>query len=464
MNTIWVPKLPEGMSSKYKAVAQAIRNAVATGELPQGTKLPPVRDLSWRLEMTPGTVARAYTILTDEGLLQAEVGRGTFVAAPKTQVLDDVWSRLKPDDSAAMINLFSPRLPDMGQVALMRAAFAKVAKAEPLEFLNYPIREDYKPARQAVVDWMSDVLIGPLAEQHVVFAHGGQSAISLVMQAVLTGPKPVIMVEDLCYPGFRRAAETLRADVVAVPMDEHGPIPAEVERIARNTGAQLLCLTPEVQNPTGGFCPLARREALVAVAKRCDFDILEDDCYRIGTMQAPTFRSLYKGRAWYVTSISKSLTPSLRIGFAIAPEGRASDLRRYAEYGFFGIARPLAEVTRLILADPAAKQIADAVRKQIGAYLKVGINELGGYDVVWRSEVPFLWMRLPDGWRAEAFVRAAEREGVQIRSADEFALRDGRAPHAVRISVNAHISIDLWGEAMVRLRKLLDNPPETIAV
>ena len=82
MDTIWQPELMDGQGPKYKAVAQSIRDGIAKGTLPVGQKLPPVRDLAWTLQITPGTVARAYTILTDEGLLEAEVGRGTFVAPP----------------------------------------------------------------------------------------------------------------------------------------------------------------------------------------------------------------------------------------------------------------------------------------------------------------------------------------------------------------------------------------------
>mgnify|MGYP000686796679 CR=1 FL=1 len=80
MGTIWQPQLSQGQGPKYKAVVQLIRDGIETGTLAQGEKLPPVRDLAWTLKITPGTVARAYTILTDAGTLKAEVGRGTFVA------------------------------------------------------------------------------------------------------------------------------------------------------------------------------------------------------------------------------------------------------------------------------------------------------------------------------------------------------------------------------------------------
>ena len=81
--TISIETLSEGPGPKYKRVADAIRRAVERGDRTQGDKLPPVRDLAWTLKITPGTVARAYGLLTDQRILTAEIGRGTFVANPE---------------------------------------------------------------------------------------------------------------------------------------------------------------------------------------------------------------------------------------------------------------------------------------------------------------------------------------------------------------------------------------------
>ena len=223
MGTIWQPTLADGQGPKYKLVALTIREGVTSGALSVGDKLPPVRELAWQLGITPGTVARAYTILTDEGLLEAEVGRGTFVAPPQAAIREDVWNReqdswikeLEISDTDA-VSLFSPRLPDMGQVAMIRSALRQVADVPGEDLMNYPTRDAYAPVRQAVVDWLSHLALGPLSERDVVLSHGGQSAIVLVLQAILSGPKPVMLVEDLSYAGFRRAAEVLRAEVVGV--------------------------------------------------------------------------------------------------------------------------------------------------------------------------------------------------------------------------------------------------------
>ena len=465
MNTIWFPDLSDTDGPKYKVLIAALEGAVAAGNLEVGEKLPPVREVAWQLQITPGTVARAYSTLVDQGTLEAVVGRGTFVAAPPMPVMEDVWSRSSASlTDRGMVNLFSPRLPDKGQVAMIRSALTRVSQGPAGAFLNYPTRDAYKPAREAVLGWLNDVDLGSLSESDIVLTHGGQNAISLVMQAVLTGAKPTILVEELTYAGFRRAAEMLRVDVVGVPCDEGGVIPEELERLARRHSAQLFCTSPEVHNPTGGHTGLERRKELVAVCQRVGIDILEDDCYRIGPALASSYRALWPEHAWYISSISKTITPSLRIGFAVAPLGQMSDLRRAAEYGFFGLAWPLAEVARLVLADPKTLLIQQEMQKDVRRYIEVAVNTLGRYDLNWRGDVPFIWLNLPTGWRGSAFTRAAERAGIQIRSADEFALRDGRAPHAVRISINGQIPIEAFEAAMQTLRSILENPPEQISV
>ena len=171
MGTNWVPDLSKAGRSKYKALADEIRGAVAAGDLSSGAQLPPVRELAYQLSITPGTVARAYSVLTEEGVLQAGVGRGTFVAETSTQVDDSVaWPQV--------LNLRSPLLPDVGQSALLRDAMHSTADAmHAEEFLNYPDRRMDLPLRRALRRWMDDLPIGNFTAEDMVLAHGAQNAL-----------------------------------------------------------------------------------------------------------------------------------------------------------------------------------------------------------------------------------------------------------------------------------------------
>ncbi|WP_227267966.1 aminotransferase-like domain-containing protein [Roseobacter weihaiensis] len=471
MGTIWQPELSDHIKPKYKAVASSIQSGIETGALVEGAKLPPVRELAWTLGITPGTVARAYTILTESGTLQAEVGRGTFVATTGKPAVSEAPIEVdvvphgnEGDRDVYNVSMFSPHLPAVGQDKLIRRLLADIARDPPSGIMHYPSRTGARPAREAVVHWLKGTPLGGFGEQDVVLSHGGQNGLHLILQSVLQGRRPTILIEEIAYPGFRRAAELLRAEVVPVAMDDQGVIPEALSQAADAHDAQVFCTSPEIHNPTGGFTPVARREALVRVARQHDLQIVEDDCYRMGVDRAPTYRMLAPERGWYVSSLAKTLTPSLRIGFAIAPREKTVSLRKVAEYSCFGLATPMIDLCAALLTHPQIDALTEATRKSFNRYVQSAVNILGGYDVTWRPDVPFLWLRLPLGWRAGAFCQAAEACGVQIRSAEEFVCRDARAPHAVRMGINCGVSLASFEAATLRLRQLLDNPPEQIGV
>ena len=470
MNTIWFPDLSDTTGPKYQTLSNAIRQAVQSGTLQKGDKLPPVREIAYQLSVTPGTVARAYSTLVDAGLLEAVVGRGTFVAQTKPQdnssltdsaIEVDAVEHKKGGDIYE-VNMLSPHLPSCGQAKLIRRLMMEVAQDPPSGMMHYPNGAGSLAARQAAADWLGRLPIGPLSPEDVILSNGGQSGILMIFQCLLRGRKPTILVEELAYPGFRRAAELLRADVIAVAMDEDGVRPDALEEAARSHGAQILCICPEVHNPTSGHMPEERRQEIAAVARRLDIEILEDDCYRVEGRHAPTFRMIAPERSWFISSISKDLTPALRLGFVATPPGRAAGLRRVVEGSCFGIATPLADLCAKLLAHPDLPGITRAVRDETNRYVRAAVNILGRYDVRWREDTLFMWLPLPEGWRASALCQAAEAQGVKIRSAEDYQTRAAAACHAVRIAVNAGVSLKSYEAAIGRLSTLLDNPPEQI--
>ena len=111
MSTIWSGLGDFGSGAKYLKLAEGIRQIIANGTLEAHQKLPAVRELAYQINVTPGTVARAYRMLIEDGVLEAGVGRGTFVRDKKKQ------KPLLPPD---IIRLNGPYLPDLGQGELIR--------------------------------------------------------------------------------------------------------------------------------------------------------------------------------------------------------------------------------------------------------------------------------------------------------------------------------------------------------
>ncbi|MGB3406373.1 MAG: PLP-dependent aminotransferase family protein [Jannaschia sp.] len=457
---------------KYLVLEAAVREAIMRGKLPPGTRLPPVRDLAWRVGVTPGTVARVYRGLTEAGVLEAAVGRGTFVAeadapAPIYRELQSLEVDSTPHLTGGdtyVLNLLSPHLPSVGQADLIRRLLIEVAEDPPSGLMHYPVHASERPAREAACAFLADPTIGPLDPDDITLTQGGQHAISLVMQAVLKGRRPVVVLEELTYPGFRRMAEMLRAEVVTVPVDADGIIPDALEAVLRRGDVQLICTSPDVQNPTCIETPDHRRSQIVDLARAADVQILEDDCYQMLRSVLPGYRMLAPERTWRVSSIAKTITPALRLGFAIAPPKRHLSLRRAAEYNTFGLATPMSDLCAKLLVHPELPGLMSETRETVARYVGTASRILEGYNLTARPDVSFLWLTLPDGWRASAFCRAAEGQGIKLRAAEEYAARDANAPHAVRFAVNAGASLRSFEAAIGRLRDLLDTPPEGLGV
>ena len=465
-DTTWAPDLTQFPGPKYLALSRALRDAIRGGDLPPNSQLPTVRDLAWRLHLTPGTVARAYQLATQEGLLAATVGRGTFVAAqsPRLGPTQPLYAERVTGGATGLVDFRAPQVPEMGQADAFREALLQMAGTTGQGWLDYPSQSGEAALRAEVVTWMGDRILGPVGPEDVALTHGGQNAIHLIFDCCLRGERPVVLIEDLAYPGFRYAARAARAEVVPVEIDEHGIVPAALEAACRRHGAQVLCLTTEAQNPTTGRMPVRRRQEIAEIARAYDLQILEDDCYSIAVSDIPSLRALAPERVWLVGSVSKTLSAALRFGYVICPAGMGEAGRLTAQHGFFALSRPVAELMLRLFQSGDAALIRERVQTEFAARLQILVNHLGAFDLGWQPGLPFVWLRLPVGWRASTFLRTAEAKGVLVRSADEYAVVHGRAPNAVRIAIAGNLPREAFEKAMRTLADLLARPPSDLLV
>lgn len=465
-DTNWAPDLSQFPGPKYLSLNRALREAIRNGDLPPSAQLPTVRDLAWRLHLTPGTVARAYQLATQEGLLAATVGRGTFVAAqaPRLGPTQALYTERLTGGTTGLVDLRPPQVAEVGQREAFRAALLAMAETTGQGWLDYTSQGGEAELRTEIVGWMGDRLLGPIGPQDVALTHGGQNAIHLIFDCCLRGERPVVLIEELAYPGFRYAARAARAEVVPVEIDEQGVMPEALEAACRRHGAQVLCLTSEAQNPTTGRMPVERRQKIAEIARRYDLQVLEDDCYSVAESDIPSLRALAPERVWLVGSVSKTISAALRFGYVICPAGMGEAGRLTAQHGFFALSRPVADLCLHLFQSGAAAAIKRKVQAEFAERLQILVNHIGAFDLDWQPGVPFVWLRLPMGWRASTFTRMAEARGVLVRSADEYALINGRAPSAVRIAISGSLPRDAFERALRTLADLLANPPSDLSV
>ena len=461
MGTIWAPDVSLTVGPKYKSVLAALEADILNGVLLAGTKLPPVRELAWDIKVTPGTVARAYQEGIARGLLEAQVGRGTYVLetnlakAEAAQPYETVYAGYTFDGK---VNLRNTNTTDVGQAQEIRAAMLKVATTMPPDYVNYPGSQGRHPIYPELVGWIEHIGLTPKPEQ-ILLTHGGQSAITIATQAILQNSRAKVAIESLTYPGIRYAVEGQGGQLVGVAIDEQGMVPAALEHQCKQGGIRAVFLSANVLNPTTGKMPLERRVQIGEIAQRYGLQVIEDDCWAIGPSDLPSFQTLCPERGWYISSFSKVVSAGMRFGYLVCPEEQVSKAKRILRATSFGVSRMVSDTAHELLKTGDAASIRSRIQARVADKVAQTVNQLGQWDITYRFDVPYVWLRLPKGWRAAGFATACERLDVMVRPSDEFTIEGMPVPHAVRISVNCNLSDDMLREALDKVNQILAEPP-----
>lgn len=418
---------------RYQALAEALGRAIRDGRLPPGARLPTQRELALQLDVTVGTVGRAYALAEQRGLVSCEVGRGSYVRDTAGPVHSLTAGDAQAEgDVDLRLNAPSPTGLD-GELAAEIAALATSPAAAGL-------LRDYAPGtglpahREAVAGWLGQR--GIEAEpQRIVLTGGAQAGLYLAL-ATLTQPGDTLLVEQLCYAGARDIAMRLRLRLEAVAMDGQGIIPEALAAAAKASGARLALVTPNLHNPTTIRMPPARRADLLRAAEAAGVRLVEDDIYGPFVAEpAPALATSAPATVLHVGSISKAVLPGLRIGWILAPRelvaplAQAIHAQRVDESPFvMGVFARWQE--RGLLERALAEQRGEAAARQALAR-----ELLAGFDLASPPCGLHAWLHLPEGWEtAEAERRLAER-GVHVAPAGLFWAGRGTPPRAVRLAL-----------------------------
>ncbi len=344
---MWEPKFESTESDGapiYVRIVEALARDVETGRLTGGASLPPHRALAERLGVSPGTVTRAYREAEVRGLIEGHVGRGTRVrdavaTGSATAAIGgttggrrDVgeasatpWrDRVRPRQRASsMLNLALNEPPIVPALGRLSHVFADLARSpdEWLDFCRYGPATGFELHRHVLGTWLRERGV-PADPHRMALCKGAQHAIGLAL-AACTRRGDVLLVENNTYSGVRTAAEVADLHLVPLEMDDEGVLPDSLAEAVRRHGARVAYLVPTLQNPTTATMSLARRNAIVDVARRAGLLLIEDDVYGALVADAPpTLTRLAPEICFHVTSLSKTVCPSLRTGILLAPSDR----------------------------------------------------------------------------------------------------------------------------------------------
>ena len=311
-------------------IYRVFRDAIETGRLDPGAKLPSWRDMAAQLGVSRGTVRVAYQRLIDEQFAVGAGAAGTRVARRRSLSSPHVSS----PDLAPLPELFqtygTPPLPfqmgvpsqDAFPFKLWSRVVARAARRAAAAPVSYPDPRGDPQLRKEIAAYLG-IARGLRCSPAQVFVTGGYSgALGLAVRALqVEGSRALI--EDPSFPITRKALDLAGISATAVPVDAEGLDVACA--IRSDQDAALAIITPGQHAPLGMTMSLSRRLALLAWARRSDAWIIEDDYLselQLTGRAAPALASLdHAGRVLHVGSFSKTISPALRLGFVVAPVG-----------------------------------------------------------------------------------------------------------------------------------------------
>ncbi|WP_182899926.1 PLP-dependent aminotransferase family protein [Microbispora sp. H10830] len=398
-------------------IAREVREAVRSGRLVPGVRLPATRDLARDLGLSRGVVVEAYEQLVAEGVLESRTGAGTRVAAGAGRQAapgrpgderESCWPHYGHRPTSPDLGLF----PRQAWLAAVRHVLATL----PNDALDYGDPGGVPALRRELAAYLGRVRAADASPDDVVVVTGVAQGLSLVVQALARdrGRGIVLAVED---PTSARQLPLLRragADIVPVPVDSEGIVVG-----ALPGDADAVVVTPAHQYPTGVVLSPARRAALVDWAARTGALVLEDDYdaeFRFDRDPVGCLQGLAPDRVVLAGSVSKALAPGLRLGWIAAPPRVARAVR--IARGEFDLGSPV--IDQYVLAhlidggayDRHLRRMRREYRRRRDALVGALAEDLPWMNVRGISAGLHLYAEVDDGGDPSGLAEAARAAGL----------------------------------------------------
>ncbi len=330
-------------------IVREVERALQRQTLHAGMRMPSIRSLAKAHGISTFTVVEAYDRLVAHGTLVARRGAGFFVAgaadareagaanpggamtmSAAASEVTNAWllSEIFADDTIA-VKSGCGWLPDswLDEDGL-HGALRTLSKGPGAHFAHYGHPHGYGPLRQWLARRLGELSIDAPPE-HIVLTHGATQALDLVVRTLLK-PGDTVLVEAPAYCNLLAVLRLARLNVVGIARTEAGLDLAALEQAAQTHRPRALFVNPALQNPLGTSLTPASAHRILQCAEQHGFWIVEDDIYRelapAGTPSLAAMDGL--SRVIYVSSFSKTISPSVRVGYLACSRDLAHEIAR----------------------------------------------------------------------------------------------------------------------------------------
>jgi GntR family transcriptional regulator / MocR family aminotransferase len=446
----WIVQIEDGTGPLFLRIGKAITDDIQHGRLAAGDPLPSTRGLAQQLGVHRKTVVAAYRELEREGWLVTVPAVGTAVSpdlpivrmpsrsrAVKQRAGFDLPTRVMPPPAASprgrlLLLGGLPELKLLPRNELARAYRRALVSASSRELLDYGSPQGDDRLREAVAQLLKQTRGIAATPESLNIVRGSQQGLYLAARALLE-PGDRVAVEAYSHPAGRGALQIAGLLLDPVPVDAAGLDVAALEALCNRQRIKAVYLTPHHQLPTTVTMTAARRLALLALARRRRFLILEDDYdHEFQYEGRPVLPLAYADRdgvVVYFGSLSKVLAPGVRIGFVVSTHDVAQRIAGYRAFVDHQGDRVVERAVAELIESGELERHTRRMRRMYRARRDVLADALARFLPNLQFTRPgggmAIWARTP-GIDADAWVKRALREDVSFQPASHFAC--GRVP------------------------------------
>ena len=439
------------MKARYKAVVDRYAQAIRSGQLPAGSRLPTHRTLAADERLSLATATRVYRELEEMGLVSGETGRGTFVrdlALPPGHGVDQQVVAADVVD----LNFNYPSLPEQGDA--LREALRQLAMAGDIDsHLRYQPHAGRLAERDIIARHLTCQHFAPDAE-NVLIVNGAQHGLAVTVMGLLR-PGDVVAVDALTYSGFKVLAALYHLELAAIPCRPEGPDLQALHTLCQQRRVRAVYTMPTLHNPLGWVLNTGQRQALADLARQHDLLIIEDAAYaRLVSHPPPPVVSYAPERTVYVTGFSKNIATGLRVGVVISPPRYRPEIERAIRATTWNTPTLISSLICAWIEDGTVARFETQKRQDARQRQQVAREVLCGLPVVSHPDSYFVWLPLGEESRADRLANALMERRISVSTAEPFCV-SATIPQALRIALGS-VPFDSLRPALLSVRDAVE--------
>ncbi|EPK0680459.1 PLP-dependent aminotransferase family protein [Klebsiella pneumoniae] len=439
------------MKARYKAVVDRYAQAIRSGQLPAGSRLPTHRTLAAGERISLATATRVYRELEEMGLVSGETGRGTFVRDLSLPPGHGVDQQVVAAD-VVDLNFNYPSLPDQGDA--LREALRQLAMAGDIDsHLRYQPHAGRLAERDIIARHLTCQHFAPDAE-NVLIVNGAQHGLAVTVMGLLR-PGDVVAVDALTYSGFKVLAALYHLELAAIPCRPEGPDLQALQTLCQQRRVRAVYTMPTLHNPLGWVLNTGQRQALADLARQHDLLIIEDAAYaRLVSHPPPPVVSYAPERTVYVTGFSKNIATGLRVGVVISPPRYRPEIERAIRATTWNTPTLISSLICAWIEDGTVARFETQKRQDARQRQQVAREVLCGLPVVSHPDSYFVWLPLGEESRADRLANALMERRISVSAAEPFCVST-TIPQALRIALGS-VPFDSLRPALLSVRDAVE--------